>query len=438
MEAQSNSLPPTTQQATFSGPLQTGRDLDPLLERIGDAHYVLLGEASHGTHEYYTWRAAITKRLITEKGFSFVAVEGDWPACYRINRYVKDYPMAAPTAPEVLDEFRRWPTWMWANWEVAALMDWLKDHNQAQAEDRKVGFFGLDVYSLWESMEALAVVLQRQDPATARLAREAMACFEPYGPEGKDYARAIAEGVPASCREEVMDLLEEVRCKAPSYDHEPEAALNAEMNAWVAVDAERYYTSMLGFHSDSWNIRDTHMTDTINRLMQFHGPQARCIVWEHNTHIGDARFTAMQQQGRLNVGQLVREQHTERDVVLVGFGSYQGTVIAGPHWGGPMQIMPVPPARPSSVEAILHGEGAENKLLIFNAGNPNDRFQQTLGHRAIGVVYDPGFDALGNYVPTVLARRYDAFLYLDRTRALHPLDNHPDDYIIPDTYPFSF
>ena len=428
------SLPSTA----YTGPLQSSRDLDPLMDRIGDATYVLLGEASHGTHEYYAWRTAITKRLVAEKGFSFIAVEGDWPACYRINRYVKGYPDAGRTAPEVLGAFRRWPTWMWANWEVAALADWLREHNRGRAADAKVGFFGLDVYSLWESMAVLAEVLRRHDPHTARLAREAMACFQPYGPEGKDYARAIAEGVPASCREEVMDLLREVRRNAPAYDHEPEAALDAEMNAWVAADAERYYTSMMRFQSESWNIRDTHMAERLDRLMQFHGGGARCIVWEHNTHIGDARYTAMKTQGRLNVGQLVRERNPEPDVVLVGFGSYEGTVIAGPAWGAPPQTMPVPPARPGSVEDLLHAGGAENKLLVFDPFHPDERFHEVLGHRAIGVVYDPAFDAYGNYVPTVLDCRYDAFLYLDRTRALHPLPNGSDPHLMPDTYPFNF
>jgi erythromycin esterase-like protein len=423
--------------SAFAGPLQSSCDLDPLLERIGDAHYVLLGEASHGTHEYYTWRTAITKRLVMEKGFSFIAVEGDWPACYRINRYVKGYPEAGRTAPEVLGAFRRWPTWMWANWEVAALVDWLRDHNRQQAGGPKVGFFGLDVYSLWESMEVLADVLQGQDPQTARLAREAMACFQPYGTEGKDYARAVAEGVPASCRKEVMDLLREVRRNAPSYDHEPEAALNAEMNAWVAADAERYYASMMGFRSESWNIRDTHMTETLDRLVQFHGAGAKCIVWEHNTHIGDARYTAMKSQGRLNVGQLVRERRTERDVVLVGFGSYAGAVVAGAAWGAPLQTMPMPPAKPGSVEALLHADGAGNQLLVFDPFHPDERFHEVLGHRAIGVVYDPDFDPYSNYVPTVLDCRYDAFLYLDQTRALHPLPIQPDPRLLPDTYPFT-
>jgi erythromycin esterase-like protein len=324
---------------------------------------------------------------------------------------------------------------MWANWEIAAFMDWLKDYNRSAQP--KVGFYGLDLYSLWESMQVLVEYLEKQDKKTARLAREAMKCFQPYGEEGIGYAQASTGIVPASCQQEVLELLQEVRRKAYNYDHEPEAPLNAEMNAWVAVNAERYYKSMTSFRADSWNIRDTHMADTLNRLMNFHGNEAKVIVWEHNTHIGDARFTDMKRRGTINVGQLVREQQKEGDVVLVGFGSYQGSVIAGDAWGAPMQKMQVPEAIEGSVEDLLHQESSENKLLIFNPSHPQERFNQSFPHRAIGVVYEPQMERFGNYVPSILARRYDAFLYIDQSTALHPLHMEENGYQIPDTFPFA-
>jgi erythromycin esterase len=402
------------------------------MERIGDARFVLLGEASHGTHEYYAWRSRISKRLIEEKGFSFIAVEGDWPDCYRINRFIKDYPNAGSHSAEVLRNFRRWPTWMWANWEIASLTDWLRGYNEGRSSEKKIGFYGLDVYSLWESLESLLDYLRKEDPEAAQLVRKAIQCFEPYGEEVRGYAYALAE----PCRSEVKSMLREIRRKAAGYNHDREAPLNTEINAMVAVNAERYYEQMTSFGPESWNIRDTHMVDTLNRLMSFHGPAAKAIVWEHNTHIGDARYTNMKNNGMVNVGQLVREQNPEEDVVLVGFGSYQGTVIAGEDWGDEMKEMSVPPARPGSIEETLHLEKLENQLLIFDPSDLKNPFSDVKPHRAIGVVYHPERERFGNYVPTVLNARYDAFLYLDQTRALFPLHLHPDSHQMPETYPY--
>ena len=414
--------------------LQSAADLDPLMERIGDAKYVLLGEASHGTHEYYTWRAEISRRLIQEKGFSFIAVEGDWPDCFEINRWVKGYDGAPGTIRDVLHQFDRWPTWMWANWEIAALAEWMRNHNNTLAPEKKVGFYGLDVYSLWDSMEIIVDYLEKEDPEAAEYAKKAIDCFEPYGEEDS-YASALSL-LKQSCKDEVLQLLQTVRQKAPSYDSEPEASLNAEINALVAANGEKYYRTMASFGGNSWNVRDLHMVETLNSIMKYHGPDAKVIVWEHNTHIGDARATTMADGGLLNVGQLVREQHNEEEVVLVGFGSYQGSVIAGRSWGAPMQVMPVPPAVAHSVEEMLHTISPENKLLIFNQSPAfQEFFRGWLGHRAIGVVYNPERER-GNYVPTKLTSRYDAFLYLDKTSALHPLRLKPQGDLMPETYPF--
>jgi erythromycin esterase-like protein len=419
-------------------PLQSANDLDPLMERIGDARFVLLGEASHGTSEYYVWRTRISRRLIEEKGFSFIAVEGDWPDCYRVNRYVKGLPDAGRRAYDVLHEFHRWPTWMWANWEIVALGEWLKERNAGLPEERRVGFYGLDVYSLWESLEAVLDYLERTDPDAAFAARRAWRCFEPYGRDVQEYARATVLA-PASCEREVVQMLQELRAAAPSYENDGrESYFNAEQNAIIAKNAETYYRTMVRGDASSWNVRDRHMVETLERLMAHHGPDAKAIVWEHNTHIGDARSTDMARDGMFNVGQLVRERHADAGVVLTGFGGYQGSVIAGAAWDAPMERMPVPPGREGSWEEILHRAGGEPKLLIFNDPEMPAAMRQERGHRAIGVVYDPNYERWGNYVPTVLPSRYDAFLFFDQTVALNPLHLRARDRgEPPETYPWN-
>ncbi len=417
-------------------PLTNAKELDPLMERIDNAHFVLLGEASHGTHEYYTWRAAITKRLIKEKDFNIIAVEGDWPDCYRINRFIKGQELFTNSI-EGLKTFDRWPTWMWANWEIAALAAWLKEHNEGLYKNKQVGFYGLDVYSLWESMEVMFDYLRANDPEAAALAKKALHCFEFAGESGRAYAQAW-RSLPQSCREPVVKLLTEVTKQLPIYDQDPEASLNMEQNAHVAVNAEEYYRNMTNLDDNTWNLRDTHMVETLNRLVDYYGENAKVIVWEHNTHVGDARFTDMRKRGMINVGQLVREQRGNNDTVIVGFGSYQGTVMAGKNWGAPMQVMKMPPARSGSVEAILHEESMDNRLLIFDRYNRKERFNKELLHRAIGVVYDPAVEKYGNYVPSVLTKRYDAFIYLDETRAVHALHSETDPHKTPETYPFNY
>lgn len=418
-----------------SHPLHGVADLNPLMERIGDARIVMLGEASHGTHEYYTWRSHISKRLIQEKGFNFIAVEGDWPDCYKVNRYIKNY-TDIHHAPAVLKEFNRWPTWMWANWEIAALSHWLNQYNKGLPGHRKAGFYGLDVYSLWESMEAVMQYLAKVDPHTLKMARKAFECFEPYrGEEGFRYASALRL-VPELCEMDVINLLAEIQRKMPTYDHDYEAAFSVEQNALVAVNAEGYYRAMLQGGGSSWNARDRHMEETLERLLEFHGPKSKAIIWAHNTHIGDASFTDMADAGMYNIGELARKRFGENDVVLVGFGSYEGTVIAGSEWGAKMEVKEVPKAKRDSFEFMLHLAGPENKLLLMNELNDNMLRDNYVGHRAIGVVYNPEYEHYGNYVPSILPRRYDAFLFIDKTHALYPLHIKPDGSQTPETYPF--
>jgi len=417
--------------------LENSADLDPLIKHIGNARYVLLGEASHGTHEYYTWRAKITQRLIQEKGFSFVGVEGDWPDCYRLNRYAKGYLHSGTDIYDVMSGFNRWPTWMWANWETAAYIDWLKKYNENLPANKRIGFYGLDVYSFRESMHSIIQYLEKNDPKALQTAKRAMACFEPFGQdEGQSYARASAL-VPELCEKEVLNMLTEITNNVEKYNSDAENVMSTEQNAFVARNAEKYYRAMIKRGSASWNIRDEHMVSTIERLLKHHEKGSKIIVWEHNTHIGDARATSMAAQGTVNVGQLLREQYLNEGVIAVGFGSYKGSVIAGREWGDSMRKIKVPEAVIGSWEHAFHlAANGKNKLLLMNKIKEEKCLSTPIGHRAIGVVYNPEHERFGNYVPTIIPKRYDAFIFLDQTTALHPLHIQPEGNQIPDTYPF--
>jgi len=419
-----------TNVETLTQPVSGPDELGPLVEYLSDARFVLLGEASHGTSEFYRWRARLTAELIENHGFDFVAVEGDWTSCYELNRYVKGLPDAAESAREAVGAFERWPTWMWANWEVVEFLRWLELHNRDG--ENETGFYGLDVYSLFESMRAVVSYLEDTDPEAAADAREAYRCFEPYGEDAQEYARALRM-VPEGCEDEVVDVLTELRQSASTHDSgHPDDYFDAEQNALVARNAEAYYRALASGTTDSWNVRDEHMADTLDRLVDHHGGDAKAVVWAHNTHVGDARATDMAGRDRLNIGQLVRERHD--GVELVGFGTHSGRVVAGEEWGAPMEEMAVPPASTGSYEDAFHRAGAKNRLLFTGDVMSGDPLAEPRGHRAIGVVYDPRFEA-GNYVPTDLRRRYDAYVHVDDTAALHPLERHPDRERVPELYP---
>ena len=416
--------------------LRHDRDLDPLIDRIGDARIVMLGEASHGTHEYYTWRSRITRRLIEEKQFHFIAVEGDWPDAYRLNRYIKHYCAEDVTAADVLKSFDRWPTWMWANWEIAALAEWLKRHNHLRDRSNKIGFYGLDVYSLWDSLDAILKYLQKTDPASLPAAEKAFHCFEPYKTDdGSAYAYASSL-VSKSCEDDVIKLLQQLQERTPQYSEDYENAFSTQQNAFIAVNAEKYYRSMIGGMAASWNIRDNHMFETLLRLLEFHGPESRVIIWEHNTHIGDARATDMAAEGMYNIGELARTHFNDGEVFLIGFGSYEGTVMAAKKWGSEMEVMKMPPARKDSWEYYLHQAVGSDSFLLMDDLKSDPDFENYIGHRAIGVVYHPDLERYGNYVPSVLPNRYDAFIYLEKTKALHAFHLKADVQEVPDTYPF--
>jgi erythromycin esterase len=417
-----------------SYPLQDEQDLDVLLKEIGDAKVVLLGEASHGTSEYYTWRAALSKRLIHEKNFNFIAVEGEWADSYRVNNFIKGEKKDSAAVFQLLQQFDRWPTWMWGNHEVASLVGWLNTYNQDKSPDEKAGFFGLDVYCLWESMTELMPYLQEADPSLIRAAQKVHSCFQPFGADAQEYAVAVARSM-ANCQNETNQLWKWVQKSLENKPKKQEADFVAEQNVLVTLNAERYYRAMVSSSTESWNIRDRHMAQTLKRLLELHGPDSKAIVWEHNTHVGDARYTDMAREGMVNVGQLVRKEYGEENVFIVGFGSYSGSVIAADQWGAPLKKKNVPEAMQRSWEYLLHSDSAADKIILSKDIRDNKTLKKTIGHRAIGVVYNPKYEYVGNYVPSIIPKRYDAFLYIDQTQALHPIDiplrtNEP-----PDLYP---
>ncbi|USK61742.1 erythromycin esterase family protein [Peribacillus asahii] len=396
----------------FSSPTE----LQPLINAASHAKYVLLGEASHGTSEFYTIRTELTKQLIQEHQFSFVAVEGDWPACYEVNRYVKGLAPEYQSAEDVLKKsFNRWPSWMWANHEIVNLIDWLHSYNQTQAE-KKVGFYGLDVYSLWESMEAIVDYLKEIKSPDLQKALNAIDCFDPYKRKPEMYGISSAF-YGEDCMSEILELLNTIKENKSIHTEDPEAALNMNINAIVANNAEHYYHTMVTNDNESWNIRDRHMVEALHHIGNFYGTAAKGIIWEHNTHIGDARATDMADEGMVNVGQLTREKYGQNNVYAIGFGTYQGTVIAAKRWGDPAEVMTVPKGTEGSWEEVMHSAGSFNQYLLFTEENKH-LFRNVIGHRAIGVVYNPAHEHYGNYVPSRLSERYDAFIHIDETRAL--------------------
>lgn len=395
------------------------QSLNKIVESIGNAKIVMIGEASHGTSEFYTVRAEITKLLINQKGFNIVAVEGDWPSAQAVNRYVKGYEEDNANAAAILKEsFNRWPQWMWANEEVEQFVEWLKDKNNALST--KVGFYGIDLYSLFESMDEVIHFLSKNPKYKADFehAKKAFSCFEPYNRMPEHYALSTAQFTD-ECVREVTDLLRSLRNNKEQYSNKHEADLNVMMNALVAKNAETYYREMMQ-DAISWNTRDSHMVEAINELLKYHGEDAKIIIWEHNTHIGDASATSMKEDQMINVGQLIREQYGKDNTYAIGFGTYEGTVIAADSWGDPLQVIPVPSSKLNTWEGQLHAAGGQDKVLIFTDEN-RELFNDRIGHRAIGVIYHPEYEAYGNYVPSNVGSRYDAFIYIEQTKALKPL-----------------
>jgi len=421
-------------------------DFDPLMALVGDSRFVLIGEASHGTHEFYWIRAEITKRLIREKGFSAIAVEADWPDAYRVNRYVQGRG-SDTDASQALDGFKRFPQWMWRNADVLEFVAWLRDYNDAGGIARKVGFYGLDLYSLHASMDAVLSYLRKVDPEAARRAEQRYACFDHFGENPRSYGYAATAGIAASCENEVITQLVELQRSAAKYATQDgrmaaDDLFFAEQNARVVVDAERYYRAMFGSRAASWNMRDRHMADTLDLLVSFleyDRRQPKIVVWAHNSHLGDARATDMASRGELNVGQLVRERWGG-STFNIGFSTHSGTVTAASDWDMPAERKIVRPALEGSYEALFHGLGIGNFLLGLRG---NDEailgLRQPRLERAIGVIYRPETERASHYFRARLPHQFDALLHYDVTRAVEPLERTGawERGELPETYPSS-
>lgn len=405
-----------------------------LFDRLGGKRVVALGEATHGTSEFYRARAAITRRLIEQHGFTIVAVEADWPDAARIDDYVRH----CARAPTLRHAFARFPTWMWRNEEIDAFIRWLRQHNAALPEPERVEFRGLDVYSLSASIEAVLEYLDARDPDSARDARRRYGCLHPWQEEPERYGQAVMAGRKFSCEDEVVEQLQALLEKRlDDLSTDGEAFFDAAQNARIVRAAERYYRTMYYGSAESWNLRDQHMFDTLQRLLDARGANAKAIVWAHNSHIGNASATAMGWQGELNIGQLCREAYGD-SCALVGFGTDRGTVAAADDWGEPMRIMSVRPARPDSYEAAFRQAGVPVSLTDWRqpgADSLRDALAEPRLGRAIGVIYRPETELASHYYDAVLADQFDAFIWFEETRAVTPLPAHRP-HGVPDTWPF--
>jgi erythromycin esterase-like protein len=410
---------------------------------------VLIGEASHGTGDFYAARAQMTRRLIEEKGFGAVAVEADWPDGYRVNRYVRGRGEDAD-AEEALRGFQRFPTWMWRNAAILDFVGWLRERNDRVGDERrKAGFYGLDLYSLYRSIGEVITYLDRVDPAAAQRARDRYSCFDHYGTDdGQTYGLAAAMGAGETCEQEVVDQLVDLQRHAVQYARRDgllgeDEAFYAEQNALLVRDAAEYYRSMFKGRALSWNLRDRHMVDTLDavhaHLTRQLGNPAKIVVWEHNSHLGDARATEMSARGELNVGQLVRERHPG-DCRDLGFTTYTGTVTAADDWGGQAQRKWVRPALPGSVEELFHQVGQKEFMLSFaKATRATELLCAARLERAIGVIYRPETERASHYFRARVADQFDAVIHIDDTRAVEPLERTAlwNTGEVPETYPFA-
>jgi erythromycin esterase-like protein len=421
-------------------------NLSPLLKQIGDARFVLIGEASHGTHEFYQFRADLTRRLIREKNFTAVAVEADWPDSWRVNRYVRGF-NDDENANEALSSFRRFPQWMWRNTVVLDFVRWLRQHNAGLRATRpKCGFYGMDLYSLHASIEAVLKYLDKVDRAAAVRARYRYSCFDHSHENPQAYGYAASFDLGRSCEDQVVEQLVELRRHATEYAArdsrvEPDEYFYAEQNARLIKNAEEYYRSMFTDRVSSWNVRDRHMVETLDCLVKYldaHIGNTKLVVWAHNSHIGDARATEMGAAGEFTVGQLVREKW-EGENYLIGFTTHSGTVTASTDWDGPAELKRVNPALPDSHEMLFHQIGIPQFLLdLRNADSQTRTLLQPLRlERAIGVIYRPDTERLSHYFNASLLNQFDAIIHLDQTRAVEPLERAPSwhDAEVPETYP---
>ncbi len=416
----------------------------PLLDLIGDAHIVLLGEASHGTHEFYQTRAEITKLLITQKGFNAVAVEADWPDAYRVNRYVRGMSDDVD-GREALGNFQRFPVWMWRNQDVLAFVEWLQTYNSGKTHQQQTGFYGLDLYSLYTSVEAVINYLEKVDPEAAKRARDRYACFEQFIDDEQAYGYATGFQLSPSCEQGVISQLLDLQQHAADYTQRDGYRASddfffAEQNARLVKNAEEYYRTMFVGDASSWNLRDQHMTETLAALLvhlKGQNQMGKIVVWAHNSHLGDARATSFKKQKEINVGQLVRERYN-KEVFSLGFSTYIGTVTAASDWGAEHERKHIRPALPESYEYLFHKTSIEPFLLPLHVKEEVRRilYGPQL-ERAIGVIYRPQTERASHYFSTHLPEQFDALIHYDRTEAVEPLDRTErwDNIEPPETYP---
>jgi erythromycin esterase-like protein len=403
-------------------------------DRFGIAKVVLLGEATHGTSEFYRARAAITRRLIERHGFNIVAVEADWPDASRIDRHVRKRAGARPDEAA----FTRFPTWMWRNEEVAAFVEWLHGHNAGLANDRRIEFRGLDVYSLRSSIAAVLEYLDRVDPEAATAARRRYACLTPWQAEPAWYGRAVLLGENDPCEADVVAQLRDMLAKRLEYARaDGEDYFDAAQNARIVHAAEQYYRIMYRGSTESWNLRDRHMFNTLQYVLAARGADAKAVVWAHNSHIGDASATAMGWHGEFNIGELCRTAYRD-EAVLVGFGTDRGTVAAADDWDAPMQVKTVLPARDDSYERVFRQSGIARSLTDFTEQRNRslrDALSMQRLERAIGVVYRPESELSSHYFEAILPEQFDAYVWFEETRAVAPLPAGVP-HGVPETYPF--
>jgi protein-L-isoaspartate(D-aspartate) O-methyltransferase len=409
-------------------------DLKPMLRRIGDARVVLLGEATHGTSEFYRMRERISRELIEHKRFSFVAIEGDWPDAARIDHYVRH----AEYAPSEWTAFARFPVWMWRNREVREFVDWLRAHNARVKPDERVAFHGLDLYSLYNSIQSVLNYLDSVDPQTAEVARQRYGCLTPWQSDPAVYGHATLTGQYQTCEREVTAMLTDLLQKRRAYaEHDGERFLDALQNARLVANAERYYRIMYYGSRASWNLRDSHMFETLKNLLSFHGAQCKAIVWAHNSHVGDSAATEMAAREEYNIGHLCRQDFGDA-CYSIGFGTNSGTVAAASNWDEAMQIKTVRPALAGSYERLCHEAGEPQFHLPLRQLAPRSlvaELSQPRLERAIGVIYRPETELQSHYFEAVLPRQFDEYIWFDETRAVTPLRSE-ELHGLPDTYPF--
>lgn len=419
--------------------LKTDFDFAKIIERIKSAKIVMLGEATHGTREFYEIRRWITQQLVEHHGFNIVAVEGDWPACAAVDQYVRSK-TKFDQAYEVLRSFRRWPTWMWANTDMVKWVQWMKEFNSIKSYKNQVGFYGLDVYSFFDSVDEVLASLQKIDPKMAAEAKQQYACLKPFQRNEKSYARSLHQR-PDGCSKEVVKVLQSL-LQLKLERGQAHSLFDIQQNARIVKNAEHYYSALIHGTEESWNIRDHHMLETLNLLLKKHGPYAKAIVWAHNSHVGDHRATDMLDAKHVSLGGLAREEWGADKVVLIGLGTYRGEVTASRAWDGPIETIVVPPAYEHTYEHLFHHAAMaldSNSLFLWLKDElKNSELKKVRGHRAIGVVYNPLHERRWNDVPTSLTERYDGFLFVDQTHALTALKQKFEAKDIPETWPGGF